>query len=177
MIPKKSASNLVVRVALGASSKRIAGELLMESVLLGLLEGLAGLGLAYGALRVLAAIAPAYLPRLEEHRDRPPAVLLFTLGISLGAGVLFGADSGIQVRYRRAWRRRRRGGGRTLSQNRAASRAEHPGDSADGSGGGSVDQFRVDDSHVPGAAERVQPGFTDPGRPADAAGVPFPKRR
>src|SRR5206468_8566095 len=44
---------LSIRLALGASSRRIAGELLAESVLLGLLGGAAGLGLAWAALRLL----------------------------------------------------------------------------------------------------------------------------
>src|SRR5439155_352590 len=50
---------LAVRAALGASRGRIAADLLLESVMLGLLGSTVGLGLAYAALRILAAIAPA----------------------------------------------------------------------------------------------------------------------
>jgi len=80
---------LALRSALGASWGRIAGELLLESVILGLFGSLLGLGLAYGALRVLVATAPAGLPRISEVGVNGP-VLLFTLLVSLLASLLFG---------------------------------------------------------------------------------------
>jgi predicted permease len=80
---------LAIRAALGAGWSRIARELLVESVGLGIAGGLAGVGLAYAALKLLVAIGPASLPRLDEI-SIDPAVLLFTLGISLAAGILFG---------------------------------------------------------------------------------------
>jgi len=79
---------LAVRAALGASRGRIAADLLLESVMLGLLGSTVGLGLAYAALRVLAAIAPAGLPRVHEI-GIDGRVLLFTLLISLLASILF----------------------------------------------------------------------------------------
>src|SRR2546427_2192686 len=57
---------LAIRSALGASQGRLAGELLFESVLVALLGGAAGLGLAWAALRLLVSIAPSYLPRLDN---------------------------------------------------------------------------------------------------------------
>ena len=81
---------LAIRAALGAGWRRIAGELLLESLVLGLLGSAVGLGLAYGALRALVAIAPEGLPRLHEIVIDVP-VLLFTLGVSLFASLLFGA--------------------------------------------------------------------------------------
>jgi predicted permease len=81
---------LAIRVALGAGSSRIARELLLESVTLGILGGIAGLGLAFGALRLLVALAPGNLPRLDVVAVDLP-VLLFTLGLSVAAGLLFGA--------------------------------------------------------------------------------------
>jgi predicted permease len=81
---------LAVRSALGASPYRIAGELLLESVILGFLGSAVGLGLAYAALRALVAIAPNGLPRINEIGIDGP-VLLFTFGISILASVLFGA--------------------------------------------------------------------------------------
>src|SRR5467141_927897 len=80
---------LALRSALGASWGRIAGELLLESVILGFLGSTLGLALAYGALRVLVAIAPAGLPRISEVGINGP-VLLFTLLVSLLASLLFG---------------------------------------------------------------------------------------
>ncbi len=81
---------LAIRVALGAGWGQIARALIAESVLLGALGGVAGLGLAYGAVRLLTVLAPANLPRLNEISIDGP-VLLFTLAISVLAGALFGA--------------------------------------------------------------------------------------
>jgi putative ABC transport system permease protein len=80
---------LAIRAALGAGRLRIAGELLVESVALGALGGALGVGFAWAALRALVALAPARLPRIDEVSIDLP-VLLFTLALSLAAGVLFG---------------------------------------------------------------------------------------
>ena len=80
---------LAIRAAIGADRGRIAQELLAENVVIALAGGVAGLGLAYGALRVLIALAPANLPRLSAISiDR--YVLLFTLCVSLLSGLVFG---------------------------------------------------------------------------------------
>jgi predicted permease len=81
---------LAVRSALGAGRFRIAGELLLESVILGLLGSLIGLGLAYAALRVLVVMAPSGLPRINEIGIDGP-VLLFTFLIAILSSVLFGS--------------------------------------------------------------------------------------
>ena len=80
---------LALRVALGAHRRRIAGQLLRESAVLGLLGGVAGLGLTWAALRLLLRLAPAGLPRLENIGIDLP-VLLFTLALALFTSVLFG---------------------------------------------------------------------------------------
>lgn len=80
---------LAVRTALGAGSGRIARALLVESLTLGLLGGVVGLGLAYGGLRVLLSLAPANLPRLNEITI-DAGVLGFAVATSLVSGVLFG---------------------------------------------------------------------------------------
>jgi len=112
---------LAVRAALGASRGRIAVDLLLESVILGLLGSAAGLGLAYAALRVLAAIAPAGLPRIREI-GIDGRVLLFTLLISLLASVLFASIPIFKyagVRLSTGIRE----GGRALSQSKEQHRA------------------------------------------------------
>ena len=81
---------LATRVALGASRGRITAELLFESLCFAILGGLLGLGLAYGALRVLVTLAPPGLPRLGEI-GIDGSVLLFTIGVSLLASLLFGS--------------------------------------------------------------------------------------
>jgi putative ABC transport system permease protein len=114
---------LAIRAALGAGSSRIARELLLESVTLGIAGGLAGLGLAFGALRLLVALAPGNLPRLDDIRLDLPA-LLFTLALSVIAGLLFGAIpafkyAGIQLATAL------RGSGRTSSASRERHRARN----------------------------------------------------
>ena len=81
---------LATRAALGAGWRRIARELLQESLLLGLMGGVLGLAVAYGALQLLLAIGPETLPRLREIRI-DPVVLGFTLMASLISGLFFGA--------------------------------------------------------------------------------------
>ncbi len=79
-----------LRAALGASRKRIARQLITESLLLALIAGLAGLVLAYWGSRALVALAPADVPRLAEVGiDR--WVLGFTLGMSVITSLLFGS--------------------------------------------------------------------------------------
>ena len=80
---------VAVRTALGAGRGQIARQFLLESLVLGLMGGLAGLGLAVGGVRLLIWMGPENLPRLSEIAvDRP--VLAFTLGVSVLAGLLFG---------------------------------------------------------------------------------------
>ena len=112
---------LAVRAALGASRGRLAYELLAESVVLGLVGGVAGLGLAYAAVRALIALSPGNLPRLDNI-SIDATVLLFTFAVSIIAGLLFGAIpvfkyAGPQVASGL------RGGGRTSSASRERHRA------------------------------------------------------
>jgi predicted permease len=81
---------LAIRAALGATPGRIGAELLFESLVLALLGGALGFALAYAALRVLIAMAPSGLPRLQEIGIDGPT-LLFSLAASLVASLLFGS--------------------------------------------------------------------------------------
>jgi predicted permease len=80
---------LAIRAALGAGRGRIAREMLVESMTLGVLGGVLGLGLAWAALRILVAKGPDTLPRLHEI-GIDPFVLAFALGVSLVSGAFFG---------------------------------------------------------------------------------------
>ena len=86
---------IAVRTAMGAGGRRVAGQLLMESLLLGLVGGLAGLAIASGGLRLLVTIGPERLPRLHEV-GLDPLVLGFTVVVSVLAGVLFGLVPALQ---------------------------------------------------------------------------------
>jgi putative ABC transport system permease protein len=79
---------LAMRATLGAAPKRIARLLLQESVTLGLIGGLTGLAVAFGALRILVALGPTNLPRLSEITIDANALAL-TLFVSLASGILF----------------------------------------------------------------------------------------
>jgi predicted permease len=112
---------LALRAALGASWGRIAAELWLESLSLGFLSSLLGLGLAWGALRALVVMAPAGLPRIHDIGIDGP-VLLFTAAIAIFTSLLFGA---IPV-FKYAGAQLSTGireGGRALSQSREQHRA------------------------------------------------------
>lgn len=80
---------LAVRISLGASRGRLAGQLLVEGLLLAALGGAVGLALAVGATRGLVALGAPGVPRLAELQV-DGRVLLFTLLVSSVAGVVFG---------------------------------------------------------------------------------------
>jgi len=107
---------LAIRAALGARKWDIARELLMESVMLGLLGGVLGLAIAEAAIRLLIAIAPANLPRLNEI-SIDPGVLAFTFCTALLSGVVFGIIPVFKYAGPRI-ATPLRGGGRTSSQTR-----------------------------------------------------------
>ena len=114
---------LAIHAALGAGSRRVAWELLSESLALGLVAGLAGLALASFGVRALVANAPSGLPRASEI-SIDPMVLLFTLGISVFAGLLFGAIPALKF-ARPNLSSALKEGGRLSSAGRERHRARH----------------------------------------------------
>lgn len=80
---------VAVRAALGGSRWRIVRQLFTENVLLSLAGGATGMGMAFGVLATLQALAPAEVLELREMSLSVP-VLLFTLTASLAAALLFG---------------------------------------------------------------------------------------
>ena len=114
---------LAIRAALGAGAREVAREILTESVVLGVLGGAVGLALAYWALQLLVKIAPSRLPRLDSINIDPLA-MLFTLVISLLAGILFGLIPVVKYASPSVMPTLR-AGGRTLSQSREAQRVRN----------------------------------------------------
>jgi predicted permease len=114
---------LAVRSALGAGSGRLIRELLTESLLLALAGGALGIGLAFEGLRILVAIGPGQLPRLNEI-SLDWTALAYALAISITTGLVFGSMPAF--RYARACLTLNlRSGGRNLSHGRERQRTRN----------------------------------------------------
>ena len=80
---------IAVRGVLGAGRWRVVRQLLTESALLGIIGGAAGIALAVWFAKLARRFGPVTLPHLANARVEW-RVALFTLAVSLGAGILFG---------------------------------------------------------------------------------------
>jgi len=112
------AREMAIRAALGAGQWRLVRQSLTESMLLGLLGGMAGLLLAYWGVKLIVGVAPQNIPRLEDAAV-DSTVAGFTLAISLMTGVLAGiipALRGFTTRLRQTLKE----GGRTSAEAGAA---------------------------------------------------------
>jgi predicted permease len=114
---------LAVRAALGASRWRIAEDFLLESIVIGLLGSVLGLGLAAGALRLLIAVAPQGLPRLHDIAI-DWTVLAFTVAVSLLCSLFFGSIPALRYASARMGTGLR-DGGRSVSQGRERHRTRN----------------------------------------------------
>ena len=79
-----------MRAAIGASRVAIVRQLLVESIILSLCGGAAGVALAAGLLHAMLKLMPIDVPRIQSA-GLDGRVLLFVLGVSLVTGVLFGS--------------------------------------------------------------------------------------
>jgi len=86
---------MAVRTAIGATRSRLARQALTESLLLGVIGGLAGCFFAQILLRLFTSVAPEGIPRLEQA-SLDIRVLLFALALSLFSGILFGLTSALR---------------------------------------------------------------------------------
>jgi putative ABC transport system permease protein len=80
---------LAVRAALGAGRSRITRQILTESFVLAVLGGAAGVALAAGGAKVVASMAPAGIPRMEQVA-LDGRVLAFAVVLTLASTLLFG---------------------------------------------------------------------------------------
>ncbi len=114
---------LALRAALGAGLARIIRGLLVESVMLGLMGGALGVVVAWGGLRLLVAIGPANLPRLNEI-SMDARTFGFTLALSVLAGLLLGLIPALKYAGTRI-SASLRSAGRTASASRERHRARN----------------------------------------------------
>jgi putative ABC transport system permease protein len=87
---------VAIRSALGATRRDLLRQLMAESLLLALVGGALGLGLAWLGLKGVVALQPANVPRISELRI-DGLVTAFTLGIAVVTGLLFGLAPAIQT--------------------------------------------------------------------------------
>jgi putative ABC transport system permease protein len=94
---------LAIRAALGASRFRVIRQLLTENVLLSTVGGFLGLILGVLGVRMLLLLIPGDIPRVDPAQLRNPfdfldwRILVFTIGVSLLTGILFGLIPALQI--------------------------------------------------------------------------------
>jgi putative ABC transport system permease protein len=131
---------MAMRVALGASRRRVLRQMLTESLLLSVAAGVLGLLLTFGTVKGLVRLCPSDTPRLQET-SVDLTVLGFTLGVAVLTGLLFGMMP--------AWRASDVSVGETLKEV-GRPRPAGAGAAAQRSGGVATRSFA-------GAADRVGP--------------------
>jgi putative ABC transport system permease protein len=115
--------DLAVRASLGASRAQLLGQVMGETIALGLVGSVAGLGLAWGLLRAFVLLAPANFPRLAAI-GLDPRALLFAAVVAVAAGLAAGIAPALHLLRADVNAVVRAGGSRsiTVGRARAASR-------------------------------------------------------
>jgi predicted permease len=83
-------ADVAMRMALGASRRRVIRQILTESVLLSLMGGIAGLAVAYAGSHAMLALAYPHARNMPVHASPSLPVLAFAFLVSLLTGVIFG---------------------------------------------------------------------------------------
>lgn len=86
---------IALRAAIGASRSRLVRQMLVESLLLALTGCVAGVALAWAAIRAILALSPDDIPRLDQA-SLDPVALAFAVGVSFLTVVLFGLAPAMQ---------------------------------------------------------------------------------
>jgi putative ABC transport system permease protein len=88
--------DLAIRASLGAGRGRLFGQVMGETIALGILGSIAGIGIAWGLLRIFVTLAPANFPRLAAV-TLDASVLGFSLIVAVVAGLLAGLAPAIHL--------------------------------------------------------------------------------
>ena len=108
---------LAIRAALGAGRGRIVRQLLTESLVLAIAGAAGGLVVAYGLQRVILAVSPEDVPRLD-HASIDARVLAFTLGVSVLAALVFGLMPALRAAKPHLQQTLREGGRGSITRDR-----------------------------------------------------------
>jgi putative ABC transport system permease protein len=88
--------DLAIRASLGAGRKRLFGQVMGETIALGVLGSVVGIGLAWGLLQIFVSLAPANFPRLAAI-TLDTRVLGFSLVVAVIAGLVAGLAPAIHL--------------------------------------------------------------------------------
>ncbi len=86
---------LAIRAALGAGRRRLVGQMLTESLFLGIAGGIGGLMLSFAGLRAVVALSPGSFPRVAEL-GIDTRIFAFATVVSVLTGLLFGMAPALQ---------------------------------------------------------------------------------
>jgi putative ABC transport system permease protein len=111
---------LALRRAIGATSARLVRQLLTQSVVVGSIGCVAGLGVAFIGARALQVLLPPDTPRLTSVRIDVP-VLAFALAVAMAASLAVGVVAALRAGRDGATSLRERGGGRAAARLRGGS--------------------------------------------------------
>ena len=116
------ATEMAVRISLGASRARLIAQLLIESGVLALLGGAASLVVAHGTLRLIDSLLPAspLVGGAALGLDLRPSVFLFAAALAIGTGVIFGMYPALHGTRNDVMEAIRSGTGRSSGSRRAA---------------------------------------------------------
>lgn len=93
----KREKEMSLRAALGASRNRLLRQMFTECMMLSFLGGVAGLAVAYAGRSLLWTFRPPFIEQNDLDLSLDSHVLLFTLGVALLTGLLFGAAPALKA--------------------------------------------------------------------------------